>query len=71
MFSGRARVASDGEAGHATRHFMINNSIYDALRRVYGGQVRREPDNYRGYSDHRPDLALLLEGTLKVFDLNS
>jgi hypothetical protein len=50
---------------------MINNSIYDALRRVYGGQVRREPDNYRGYSDHRPDLALLLEGTLKVFDLNS
>ena len=62
-------AASDGEAGHATRHFMINNSIYDALRRVYGGQVRREPDNYRGYSDHRPDLALLLEGTLKVFDL--
>ena len=48
---------------------MINNAIYDALRRVYGGQVRREPDNYRGYSDHRPDLALLLEGTLKVFDL--
>ena len=62
-------ACSDGEAGHATRHFMINNAIYDALRRVYGGQVRREPDNYRGYSDHRPDLALLLEGTLKVFDL--
>jgi len=62
-------ACSDGEAGHATRHFMINNAIYDALRRVYGGQVRREPDNYRGYSDHRPDLTLLLEGTLKVFDL--
>ena len=58
-----------GEAGHATRHFLINTSIYDALRRVYGGQLRREPDNYHGYSDHRPDLALLVEGTLKVFDL--
>ena len=56
-------------AGHATRHFLINTSIYDALRRVYGGQLRREPDNYHGYSDHRPDLALLVEGTLKVFDL--
>ena len=22
--------------------------------------MRREPDNYLGYSDHRPDLALLL-----------
>ena len=62
-------AASDGEAGHATRHFLINTSIYDALRRVYGGQLRREPDNYHGYSDHRPDLALLVEGTLKVFDL--
>ena len=36
---------------------------------MYGGQLRREPDNYHGYSDHRPDLALLVEGTLKVFDL--
>ena len=42
-------AASDGEAGHATRHFLINTSIYDALRRVYGGQLRREPDNYHGY----------------------
>ena len=66
----RLHVAcSDGEAGHATRHFLINTSIYDALRRVYGGQLLREPDNYHGYSDHRPDLALLVEGTLKVFDL--
>ena len=38
-------------------------------KRVYGGQVRREPDNYLGYSDHCPDLALLLDGELTVFDL--
>lgn len=62
-------ATADGDGGHATRHFLINTSIYDALRRVYGGQLRREPDNYHGYSDHRPDLALLVEGTLKVFDL--
>ena len=34
--------------------------LHDAFRRVYGGQVRREPMDYRGYSDHRPDLTLLL-----------
>ena len=33
------------------------------------GQVRREPMDYRGYSDHRPDLTLLLDGVLTVFDL--
>ena len=31
--------------------------------------MRREPDNYYGYSDHRPDLALCIEGSLTVFDL--
>ena len=36
---------------------------------MYGGQVRREPDNYSGYSDHRPDLAVLLDGELTVFGL--
>lgn len=60
---------SDGEAGHATRHFLINNALYDLFRRAYGGQVRREPSDYRGYSDHRPDLTMLLDGELTVFDL--
>ena len=70
MFDALGDVAqSDGEAGHQTRHFLINNALYDAFRRAYGGQVRREPDNYLGYSDHRPDLALLLDGELTVFDL--
>ena len=60
---------SDGEARPATRqtpHFLINNALYDAFHRVYGGQVRREPDNYSGYSDHRPDLAVLLDSELTV-----
>ena len=45
------------------------NALYDALRRVYGGQVRREPADLTESCDHRPDLALLLEGVLTVFDL--
>ena len=52
----------DGEGGHQTRHFLVSVAIYDALRRVYGGQAKREPDNYFGYSDHRPDLTLCIEG---------
>ena len=60
---------NDGEGGHQTRHFLVSLAIYDALRRVYGGQVRREPDNYFGYSDHRPDLTLCVEGSLVAFDL--
>ena len=39
------------------------------MRCVYGGQVRREPADCSEYSDHRPDLTLLLEGLLTVFDL--
>eukprot|EP00964_Phaeocystis_antarctica_P029802 scaffold16809_cov77-Phaeocystis_antarctica.AAC.1 len=70
MFDALGDVAqSDGEAGHQTRHFLINHALYDAFRQAYGGQVRREPDNCMGYSDHRPDLALLLDGELTVFDL--
>eukprot|EP00964_Phaeocystis_antarctica_P100976 scaffold66511_cov100-Phaeocystis_antarctica.AAC.1 len=39
MFDALGDVAqSDGEAGHQTRHFLINNALYDAFRRVYGGQ---------------------------------
>eukprot|EP00964_Phaeocystis_antarctica_P071759 scaffold43833_cov58-Phaeocystis_antarctica.AAC.1 len=60
---------NDGESGHQTRHFLILNALYDALRRVYGGQVRREPAYLTESCDHRPDLALLLEGVLTVFDL--
>ena len=48
---------------------MVSVAIYDALRRVYGGQAKREPDNYFGYSDHRPDLTLCIEGSLVAFDL--
>ena len=62
-------AAADGEGGHQTRHFLTNRAIYDALRRVYGGQARREPGDYYGYSDHRPDIALLVEGTLTALDL--
>jgi len=62
-------ATNDGDAGHATRHYQVAVSIYDALRRVYGGCVQREPANYAGYSDHRPDIALLQEGSLTVFDL--
>ena len=62
-------AANDGESGHQTRHFLANHSIYDALRRVYGGQARREPDNYIGYSDHRPDITLLIEGNTTILDL--
>ena len=62
-------AAADGESGHQTRHFLINKAVFDALRRVYGGQARREPDNYYGYSNHRPDIALLVEGNLTALDL--
>ena len=62
-------AANDGESGHQTRHFLANHSIYDALRRVFGGQARREPDNYIGYSDHRPDITLLIEGNTTILDL--
>ena len=49
-------ATNDGLAGHGTRHFLILHALHDAFRRVYGGQVRREPMDYRGYSDHRLSL---------------
>ena len=52
-----------------TRHFLINSAIYRALRRAYGGQAKYEPQDYIGYSDHRPDITLLLDGALKAFDV--
>ena len=33
---GRGGKSSCGESGHQTRHFLILNALYDALRRVYG-----------------------------------
>ena len=62
-------AANDGEAGHQTRHFLTLRAVYDALRRVYGGCARYEPQDYIGYSDHRPDITLLVEGSLTAFDL--
>ena len=42
------------------------------LRRVYGARVQMEPKDSESYSDHRPDLSLLLDVfralDLKVFD---
>ena len=57
--STRRGTPDGGEAGHQTRHFLINTVRRSgAVRRLPpgGGQVRREPDNYAGYSNHRPDL---------------
>ena len=67
---------NDGEAGHQTRHFLLLNELFSALRGVWGGQVQREPAEYASYSDHRPDVAAegmgrggsLLAGDLKLFD---
>ena len=60
---------NDGEEGHATRHFLANRAIYSALRRVYGGQASYEPRDYADYSDHRPDITLLIDGALQVLDV--
>jgi len=49
---------NDGEQGHQTRHFLVLESLADALRRVWGARVQREPSDYRSYSDYRPDLTV-------------
>ena len=59
---------NDGESGHQTRHWLILNAIADALRRAYGGMLKKEPVNYHDYSDTRPDLTLLKD-ELRAFDL--
>ena len=63
---------NDGEEGHQTRHFQVLNVLVSVLRSVWGGQVQREPADYEGYSDTRPDLTVnrdgLLVGDLKMFD---
>ena len=55
-------------SGHGHRHCETLRAIYDALRRVWGATVAAEPQNYRDYSDHRPDLTIM-ELALRVFDL--
>ena len=59
---------NDGAQGHQTRHFLILNSLADAMRRAYGAMAQKEPSNYHDYSDTRPDLTLLRDG-LRAFDL--
>ena len=34
-------ATNDGESGHQTRHFLILNALYDAMRRVYGRTAAR------------------------------
>ena len=58
-----------GERRDGRARFLINSAIYRALRRAYGGQAKYEPQDYIGYSDHRPDITLLLDGALKAFDV--
>ena len=60
---------NDGKEGHATRHCLVLAAIYDAIRRVAGSSsLEHEPTNYRGYSDHRPDLTTSYSG-FKIWDL--
>ena len=60
---------NDGEQGHQTRHYLVLESLFDALRRVWGGRVQREPADYRSYSDYRPDLAVRDGPDLTVIDV--
>ena len=54
--------------GHGTRHNLVRDAIFDAMRRVWGTQARYEPKDYHDYSDHRPDLTLMAD-ELTVYDL--
>ena len=57
-------ASNDGEAGHQTQHFQlllaIHKVVHKVAKSVWGGtpatSVRREPPDYRDYSDTRPDL---------------
>ena len=66
-------ASNDGLAGHQSRHHLILESLYDALKRVWGARVQYEPADSMSYSDHRPDLTVR-DGAdfwaidLKVFD---
>ena len=59
---------NDGVHGHQTRHWLVLEALYDALKRAYGGMVKKEPTSYRDYSDTRPDLTLQRDG-LRAMDL--
>ena len=71
---------NDADEGHQTRHYLLLNALFDAMRSVYGGVVQREPSEYKAYSDTRPDLVGVglgaggstLVGDVKLWsDLNS
>ena len=60
---------NDGREGHGHRHFLVLEAIVDAVQRVIGkGSVEKEPTNYRGYSDHRPDMCTDWDG-FKIWDV--
>ena len=40
--------------GHQSRHWLVLEALYDALKRAYGAAVKKEPTAYRDYSDTRP-----------------
>ena len=62
---------NDGEAGHQTRHYLILESLFDALRRIWGGRAQKEPKDYGDYSDYRPDLTVRDGPDFKVLDLKT
>ena len=45
---------NDGAHGHQSRHWLVLEALYDALKRAYGAAVKKEPTAYRDYSDTRP-----------------
>ena len=57
---------NDGEHGHAERHTTLLRVIDRLLSGVWGGRVRREPQDHAAYSRHRPDLVLLGLGQASV-----
>ena len=59
---------NDGAHGHQSRHWLVLEALYDALKRAYGAAVKKEPTAYRDYSDTRPDLTLQRDG-LRAMDL--
>jgi len=64
--------ANDGCAGHQTRHFLILQAIFQAVRSVYGGVAQREPPDHAYSPGKRPDLVITSDEVwaydLKVFD---
>ena len=47
---------NDGEAGYATRHYLVLVVLAEVYRSVWGGMVEREPQGVSVLLDTRPDL---------------